>query len=533
MKKGFSDFVLVGAAAAVSLALLLVGLLVTFGPGEGRMVAESGSWDVVRWLFIGLGAVGIGLSIVLLLLALRRRRQVADPNHPAQHHLVESFLQRPEPLKPGIYHLRSGDAMEGYRVHLRIEPNGNGTLVVNAAKIIHLNQTAAEYAKLIVEERTPRDAVREITARYRVPKKIALADYREIFRIITELARGGDVCPVTYLDLDRYEPFSVETFAPYRVDLVLTYACNADCGHCYVAPEHRDKPSLVKEDWRRVMEKLWAAGVPHVTFTGGEATLYPHLRELIEYAEDIGLVTGLLTNGRKLADRDFLAGLVEVGLDHVQITLESCDEAVHDAMVGAPGAWKETVQGIKNALAQPLYVLTNTTITRRNAGHVRRTVEFLADLGLSQVAANGMIHSGKGVGNPDALTESELAPYVEEIFNSAVSRGLNFLWYTPTRYEELNPLELGVGIKTCSAAKYNLAVEPNGDVLPCQSYFEVMGNILTDDWEKIWNSPLAVSLRKRDWVPDECRGCAEFPLCGGGCPLLLQEGGNVTCSAPA
>jgi len=533
MKKGFSDFVLVGAAAAVSLAMLLVGLFVSFGPEEGRIVAESGPWDVVKWLFIVLGTVGIVSSVVLLLLALRRRRQVADPNHPARHHLVESFLQRPEPLKPGIYHLRSGDAMEGYRVHLRIEPNGNGTLVVNAAKIIHLNQTAAEYAKLIVEERTPKDAVREITGRYRVPKKIALADYREIFWIITELARGGDLCPVTYLDLDRFEPFSVETFAPYRVDLVLTYACNADCGHCYVPPERRKLASLSKEDWRRVMERLWAAGVPHVTFTGGEATLYPQLRELVAYAEDIGLVTGLLTNGRKLADMDYLAGLVEVGLDHVQITLESCDEAVHDAMVGASGAWKETVRGIKNALALPLYVLTNTTLTRRNADHLRRTVEFLADLGLSQVAANGMIHSGRGVGNPDALTESELAPYVEEFFAAAVSRGLNFLWYTPTRYEELNPLELGVGIKTCSAAKYNLAVEPNGDVLPCQSYFEVMGNILTDDWGKIWNSPLAVSLRNRDWVPDECRGCAEFPLCGGGCPLLLQEGGNVTCSAPA
>jgi radical SAM protein with 4Fe4S-binding SPASM domain len=532
MKKGALDFVLVGLKAAVSLGLILVGLFVSFGPGEGRIVAESGPGGVVNWFFIGAGIAGIGVSIVLLLLALRRRRQVADPGHPAERHLVESFLERPKPLKPGIYHLRSGDAMEGYRVHLRVEPNGNGTLVVNASKIIHLNQTAAEYAKLIVEERRPRDAVREITARYSVPRKIALADYREIRRIVTELARGGDVCPVTYLDLDRYEPFSVETFAPYRVDLVLTYACNSDCGHCYVPPQRRKMASLSEEDWRRVMDRLWEVGVPHVTFTGGEATLHPHLRELIGYAEDVGLVTGLLTNGRRLADRDYLAGLVEAGLDHVQITLESHDEAVHDAMVGAPGAWKQTVQGIKNALSQPLYVLTNTTLTRRNADHVRRTVEFLADLGLSQVAANGMIHSGKGKGNPDALTEVELAPYVEEFFDAAAGRGLNFLWYTPTRYEDLNPIELGVGIKTCSAAKYNLAVEPNGDVLPCQSYFEVLGNILTDEWRNIWNSPLAVGLRNRDWVPEECRSCAEFPLCGGGCPLLLAEDGEVTCNAP-
>ncbi|MCK4594592.1 PqqD family peptide modification chaperone [bacterium] len=533
MRRGALDFVLVGILAAVGVALLLIGLLVGFGPEEGRIVAENSSGALVRWLFIGIGAAVIALAIILLILVVHRRRRVADPDHPAEHHLVESFLERPKPLKPGIFHLRSGDAMEGYRVHLRVEPNGNGTLVVNAAKIIHLNQTAAEYAKLIVEERTARDAVREITARYDVPRKIALADYEKIRDIITELGRGGDICPVTYLDLDRYEPFSVKTFAPYRVDLVLTYDCDNECGHCYVPPGRSGMTQLTKEDWRRVMERLWEAGVPHVTFTGGEATLYPHLRDLIEYAEDIGLVTGLLTNGRILADREYLAKLVEVGLDHVQITLESHDEAVHDDMVGAGGAWKETVRGIKNALEQPLYVLTNTTITRRNADGVRRTVEFIAGLGLTQVAANGMIHSGRGKGNPDAFTETELAPHVEEFFDAAVGLGLNFLWYTPTRYEDLNPIELGVGIKTCSAAKYNLAVEPNGDVLPCQSYFEALGNILTDDWDSIWNHPLAVSLRNRDWVPDECRECAEFPLCGGGCPLLLQEDGEITCSAPA
>ncbi|GAG31687.1 unnamed protein product, partial [marine sediment metagenome] len=237
MRRGALDFVLVGILAAAGVVMLLIGLLADFGPEEGRIVAESSSGALVRWLSVGIGAAVIALAFILSLLAIRRRRQVADPDHSAEHHLVESFLERPKPLKQGIFHLRSGDPMEGYRVHLRIEANGNGTLVVNAAKIIHLNQTAAEYAKLIVEERTPHDAVSEITSRYNVPRKIALADYEKIRNIITELGRGGDICPVTYLDLDRYEPFSVETFAPYRVDLILTYACNSDCGHCYVAKE--------------------------------------------------------------------------------------------------------------------------------------------------------------------------------------------------------------------------------------------------------------------------------------------------------
>ncbi|NIV39991.1 MAG: radical SAM protein, partial [Anaerolineae bacterium] len=59
--------------------------------------------------------------------------------------------------------------------------------------------------------------------------------------------------------------------------------------------------------------------------------------------EDIGLITGLQTNGRKLADRAYLDELLLAGLDHIQITLESHDAAIHDRMVGVEGAWAETV----------------------------------------------------------------------------------------------------------------------------------------------------------------------------------------------
>lgn len=531
-KKAFWDYLLVAVVLLFGVGLLLLGLLGNFSVEAGRIVSETDSGEVTKWLSVGFGGALLLLALLLFLMVNRRRKQVDDPDHEEKHHLVEGLFSKPEQLKPGLYHLRSGDAFDGYRVHLRVEPKGNGTLVVNAAKIIHLNNTATEYAKLIVEEQSKKSAVDEITARYRVKRKTAEADYDRIRGIITELAMGSDICPVTYLDLDRREPFSVETTAPYRVDLVLTYDCNADCSHCYVDEAHRSQTPISVEEWKRTMDKLWEAGVPHVTFTGGEATIYPHLRELIEYAEDIGLVTGLLTNGIRLADKDFLSGLVEAGLDHVQITIESHDAAVHDEMVRHPGAWQKTVQGIRNALELPLYVLTNTTLTKRNAKGAEQTVEFLADLGLHQIAANGMIHAGRGKANPDAFTEAELIPVVESFFNSATRLGLNFLWYTPTCYNELNPIELGIGIKTCSAARYNLAVEPNGDVLPCQSYYEALGNITTDDWESIWNAPLANEIRNRDWLPDKCDGCPELPLCGGGCPLIYKEGADISCSAP-
>ena len=71
-----------------------------------------------------------------------------------------------------------------------------------------------------------------------------------------------------------------------------------------------------------------------------------------------------------------------------------------------------------------------------------------------------------------------------------------------------------------------MCVEPDGSVLPCQSYYVSMGNLLATPWEKIWNHDLAVSLRTRRDVPGECTSCALLAECGGGCPLARIAGQN-------
>ncbi|MCB0241561.1 MAG: SPASM domain-containing protein, partial [Anaerolineae bacterium] len=58
--------------------------------------------------------------------------------------------------------------------------------------------------------------------------------------------------------------------------------------------------------------------------------------------------------------------------------------------------------------------------------------------------------------------------------------GMRFLWYTPTEYCRMSPVELELGAKRCNAGEYSLCIEPNGDVLPCQSYYVAAGNILRD-----------------------------------------------------
>jgi radical SAM protein with 4Fe4S-binding SPASM domain len=168
--------------------------------------------------------------------------------------------------------------------------------------------------------------------------------------------------------------------------------------------------------------------------------------------------------------------------------------------------------------------MTNTTLTDLNVGGIEETLDFVAGLGVQTVACNGLIFAGKGVDVGIGIPEADLEPIMARVQQKAQEHELRLIWYTPTRYCEFNPLEHDLGVKGCSAARYNMCVEPNGDVLPCQSYFQSLGNMLTDPWESIWDSALANHIRDRKWLPDMCTDCPDLEICGGGCPLYAQEG---------
>jgi radical SAM protein with 4Fe4S-binding SPASM domain len=422
----------------------------------------------------------------------------------------------------GLYHFERQRLGERSRVHLRVDPDGSGLLLVNASRVMHLNPTAAFMARLALEQIPTAEAQRRIRRRYRVPAAQVTEDYAQFVAQLDELVRPDNVCPLHDLDLEVTAPFSARLSAPYRMDLALTYRCNNDCAHCYNA-RPRDYPELDTAHWMRALEHLWEIGIPHVVFTGGEPTLRDDLPELVAYAEKLGQISGLNTNGRRLSDSAYLRQLVDAGLDHVQITVESHDSEIHNRMVARRGAWGQTIAGLRNALDSPLFVMTNTTMLQENSPYLEGTLAFLASEGVPTVGLNALIYSGRGNSVGTGLHESKLTPLLEMARQRTQASGQRLIWYTPTQYCNFDPMLLELGIKGCTAALYNMCVEPDGRVIPCQSYYQPLGSLLNDPWESIWNHEICISLRERRYVAQKCRDCALLPECGGGCPLYAQH----------
>lgn len=428
---------------------------------------------------------------------------------------------------PGLYHFdRQGNGQRS-RVHLRIDSDesgrgSHGILLVNASRVLHLNATATAMAYLALRRASEAEAIAALTGRFRVSGRQAKADYARFLADLEELLHPEGACPVCDLEVDVILPFSHRPSAPYRMDLALTYRCNDDCAHCYNA-RPRDFREIGTGEWKRILDRLWEIGVPHVVFTGGEPTLREDLCELIAHAERNSQIAGLNTNGRRLSDARYVQKLVDAGLDHVQITVESHQEGIHDGMVGVRGAWKQTIAGLRNALDTPLFVMTNTTMLRANSPYLSETLDFLAGLGVPTVGLNALIYSGRALASAAAsLAEGELPSLLELARQRKEAHGQRLIWYTPTQYCQFDPMQLELGVKGCTAALYNMCVEPDGAVIPCQSYYRPVGNLLVEAWETIWNHPLCLYLRERRYVPQKCAGCALLEECGGGCPLALD-----------
>jgi radical SAM protein with 4Fe4S-binding SPASM domain len=434
-----------------------------------------------------------------------------------------SFLKKTK-IPAGRYTYRGTDKFAGMSLQLRIEQNGQGIMVINANTILHLNHTATALAYYFMQGLPQEEAVKKIRRMYRVNAKIAKVDYEKLVYTVSTMAQTEKIDPVTFLEIEKEEPFSHQYSAPLRTDLALTFRCQNDCIHCYAGGPH-ETPELTTAQWKSVIDKLSEIGVFILTFTGGEPTLREDLPELLVYAQNKGLVTGLISNGRRLKDKAYVDVLEKSGLDFVQVTLESHKPQIHDKMTSVKGSWKETVACIRNAVQSQIYVSTNTTLSKHNAPEFLTTIDFIKGLDVDAFGCNSLIYSGKAPNASEqfALSTEELQTLLPKIRDKAHMLGLKFLWYTPTQYCHFDPVQLGLGVKSCTAAMINACVGPNGDVYPCQSYFESLGNILTDPWEKIWHHPLAEKLRSRGYVEQKCKDCSQLQVCGGGCPLELQN----------
>ena len=346
-------------------------------------------------------------------------------------------------------------------------------------------------------------AVEETHRTYPRTKRQTLAsDLHLMLTSLVAIAQGREPeAEVGLLSLSDYAP---EMTAPHRMDLMVSamekdgaWHCNQKCLHCYAAGQPMgETPELSTEQWKTVLETLRQANIPQITFTGGEPTLRSDLVELVQAAA--WFVTRLNTNGRLLTP-ELCAGLYEASLDSVQVTLYSAEGNIHNQLVGTNG-FNDTVQGIRHAVEAGLIVSVNTPLCSLNT-HYAETLRFVHSLGVRYVTCSGLIPSGSACGQESratALTPEQLTDILRQAVDTAEELSMELDFTSPGWLDEETLHAMGLHlVPSCGACLSNMAVTPDGKVVPCQSWLsdEPLGDLLHDDWADIWNSPRCAAIR--------------------------------------
>ncbi|MBO4849224.1 MAG: radical SAM protein [Clostridia bacterium] len=430
-----------------------------------------------------------------------RERRYAEQNFNEVHHTTLN------PEGPGVVRIHLiPPVLRGGRTEL-----ASSVVILNGQDIIPLNLSWSILLMEFIRE-VNRFSGRAVTDEdLEVIRKNTCRSVRKVYPFILPRRLNGDVYyimdtfkRVAYgepvdaklgsMDLGAYAPYMR---GPHRMDLMVSamtvggkWHCNQRCVHCYAAGQPEASESeLSTGDWKRIIDRCREACIPQLTFTGGEPTMRGDLIELIDYAK--WFITRLNTNGIKLT-KEYCEKLRAASLDSMQITFYSHDEAVHNELVGAEG-WRMTLDGIKNAIDAGINVSVNTPLCTLNRDYAE-TLRFLRGLGVTYVTCSGLITTGNAALTSSErlqLTREEISAILRESAAYCWENGMELSFTSPGWVDEALCGELGIRTPSCGACLSNMAITPGGNVVPCQSWLSgpVLGNMLNDRWEDIWNSP--------------------------------------------
>jgi len=347
--------------------------------------------------------------------------------------------------------------------------------------------------------------------------------------------------------------------APFQVVWNITRACNLKCLHCYESAGAKDPDELSTEEVIRGIGILADAGVLILAFSGGEPTLRSDILQLIKHSSDRGMFTAVATSAMVFAQRKKAQEFKKAGLQFAQISLDGFNSKTHDFFRGVPGAFEKTVQGIKNCVAEGLFVEIATTVTRYNVEEVPALIDFSAKLGANWFMLYNFIPTGRGMNIVDSdLTPDERENVLKLCWNQMKVAGVDVLstapqyariaqeaeerpavisnagvmsqslkndpkvvpthFYNPKLSGQLRQLADFIG--GCGAGRFYICLEPNGDIYPCVFFPHEqntkVGNLFKDNFEQVWrHSRLFWDIRDKDNLKENCGSCKFRYTCGG------------------
>jgi radical SAM protein with 4Fe4S-binding SPASM domain len=308
-----------------------------------------------------------------------------------------------------------------------------------------------------------------------------------------------------------------------------TRKCNLNCIHCGAVKEKYEK-ELKKEDVKKLIDELANLGVKTFAVTGGEPLTRPDLLNILKYASDKGLQTGIATNGF-LINKEMASKIKDANVTSVQVSLDGTKET-HNQIRRNQNSFDNAINAINflNGANIP-NVTVATTVSPLNLNSLEELMNILIGLKMKFWRICVVMPIGRANENRELFLSKEQLKHLFEFIvknktklNIELGENLTFLG----EYEEKirdSPLMCPVGFKAC-------CIGVDGNVRGCpempdtEKYRE--GSILEKPFIEIWNNGFKKYRDRKILISDKkCSICKNKGSCYGGCWVMRE--GNIQC----
>jgi PqqA peptide cyclase len=323
---------------------------------------------------------------------------------------------------------------------------------------------------------------------------------------------------------------------PLALIAEVTHRCPLHCVYCSNPLELAAvSAELSTREWIDVFQQAGQLGMLHAHFTGGEPLARPDLTELVAGARAAGLYTNLITSGVGLGETR-LQGLVDGGLDHIQISFQDSREDAGNWIAGAK-AHTHKIELSRIIRRHKLAFTVNLVVHRQNIDHLEEMIAFIEQLAPERMEIAHTQYYGWALKNRAALlpTRVQLENAVEVV--AAAEKRLA----GRIRLDSVVPDYYARFPKACMGGwgRRLMLIHPTGKVLPCHAAEVIPGlafeNVRERRLEFIWQQSSSFQrFRGEQWMPEPCRSCERRTEDFGGCrcqALLLA--GDATATDPA
>jgi radical SAM protein with 4Fe4S-binding SPASM domain len=311
------------------------------------------------------------------------------------------------------------------------------------------------------------------------------------------LSFGDRPCHV--LLLRDFKIASAMTDRPSYIQFYPTLSCNQTCSFCF---NRHLKPTCDTHvsDFDRIISILKSLKIPSIDILGGEPTLHPEFMALVDLIYRHDVKVSISSNGTNTQILETLSEKYDK--DSVRIGI-----SVNGHQVVAP--LHDYILKFRPALK---------SIFDRSGRIPDSCKQYVGMPGIDYFLLFMDVVDGDDLKNCMSFHE-----YYQKLnVIKSTNNGVDGVFCSGFMPHMINCPELE--FVRCPAGTTKLSILPDGRVYPCYLFFRYpefeLGNIIYDDFDKIWHHPILENFRRFDGNRCPQSGCALFATCHGGCPAM-------------